>query len=99
MAASLDYASYNDEIYGHIASRGTTNTNAKSAKDEDDKEGRMVVIIQFWVCAMGHMEAVDKLIMERDIEFLEHLNDITCRDFEDSTGFELHFTFDIKTNE
>ena len=32
------------------------------AKDDDDEEGRMVGILQFWVCAMGHMEAVDELI-------------------------------------
>ena len=58
----------------------------------------MVGITQFWVCAMGHMEAVAELITERDIDCLEHLTDITCRDFEDGTGFELRFTFDIKTN-
>ena len=59
----------------------------------------MVGIIQFWVCAMGHMEAVAKLIIERYIYCLKHFTDITCRDFEDGTGLELRFTFDIKTNE
>ena len=48
---------------------------------------------------MGHMEAAAKLIMERDIDCLEHITDVTCREFEDGTGFELSFTFDIKTNE
>ena len=44
---------------GIIASRqGTSTTNAKYAKDDDDEEGRMVGIPQFWVRAMGHMEAV-----------------------------------------
>ena len=57
----------------------------------------MVGIPQFWVCAMGHMEAVAKLITERDIDCVEHLTDVTCQDFEDSTGFELRFTFDIST--
>ena len=47
---------------------------------------------------MGHMEDVSKSITERDIECLEHLTDVTCREFEDGTGFELRFTFDIKTN-
>ena len=58
----------------------------------------MVVILQFWVCVMGHMEAVAKIITERVIDFLEHLTGVTCPYFEDSTGFELRFTFDIKTN-
>ena len=46
-----------DEIYGTIASgQGTNNNNFKDdAKDNDDEEGRMVGIPQFWVCAMGHM--------------------------------------------
>ena len=59
----------------------------------------MVVILQFWVGALGHMEAVAELITERDIDCLEHLTNITCSDFEDGTGFKLRFTFDIKTNE
>ena len=58
----------------------------------------MVGIPQFWVCAMGHMEALVKLTTERDIDCLDHLMEVTCRDFEDGTGFELRFTFDIKTN-
>ena len=58
----------------------------------------MVRIPQFWVRAMGHMEAVDELITERYIDYLENLTDVTCRDFEDSNGFELCFSFDIKTN-
>ena len=59
----------------------------------------MVGITQFWVCAMGHMEAVAELITERDIDCLKHLTNVTFQDFEDGTGFELRFTFDIKTNE
>ena len=79
----------NDNIYGAIASgQGTNNTNFKyDAKDNDDEEGRMVGIPQFWVCAMGHMEAVAESITERDIDCLEHLTDLTSREFEDSTGF------------
>ena len=59
----------------------------------------MVGIPQLWVCTMGHMEAVSELITERYIYCLKHLTKVTCRDFEDDTGFELCFTFDIKTNE
>ena len=58
----------------------------------------MVGKLQFWLFAMGHMEAVAKLIIQKDIDCLKHLTDVTCRDFEDGTGFELRFTFDIKTN-
>ena len=98
-AESLEDASNDDEIYGAIASRVTNNTNTKSAKDNDDEEGRMVGILQFWVCAMGHMEAVAELITERDIDCIENLTNVTCRDFDNGTGFELHFNFDIKINE
>ena len=58
----------------------------------------MVGILQFWVCAMGHMEDVAEIITERDIDCLERLNDVTCRYFGDGTGFKLRFNFDIKTN-
>ena len=96
--ASLEDAFDDDEICSAITSRGTTTNNAKSAKDDDDKEGRMVGILHFWVCAMGHMEAVAELITERDIYCLEHLTDVTRQNFEDGNGFELRFTFDIKIN-
>ena len=55
--ASLEEASDDDKIYGAIASRGTTTTNSKATKapkDDNDKEGHMVGILQFWVCAIGH---------------------------------------------
>ena len=60
------------------ASRGTTTTNDKATKDDDNKEGRMVGIIQFWVCAMGHTEDVAELITKRDIDCLKHLTNVTC---------------------
>ena len=59
----------------------------------------MMGILQFWVCAMGHMEFVAKLKTERGIDCLDLFTDVTCRDFEDGTRFKLRFTFDIKTNE
>ena len=61
-ATFLEDASDDNKIYGTIDSRGTTNNNNKSAKDDDNGEGRMVGILQLWVCAMGHMEAVAELI-------------------------------------
>ena len=45
----------------------------------------MVRILQFWVCVMVHMEAVDKSITERDIDCLEHLTGVTCPYFEDGS--------------
>ena len=36
VAASLEDASNNNEIYGDIASRGTTTNNAKAPKDNND---------------------------------------------------------------
>ena len=65
--ASLGDSYNNDNIYDAIASRGTTSNNFKAAKYDDNEEGRMVRILQLWVCAMGHMEALAKLITERDI--------------------------------
>ena len=54
--ASLEDASNNKKIYGDIVSIGTNTTNAKDdSKDDEDEEGSMVGILQFWVCAMGHM--------------------------------------------
>ena len=99
--ASLEDTSNGDNIYDAIASgQGTTTTNSKDdAKKDDDKEGCMVVIPQFWVCTMVHMEAVEKLTTERDIDCLKNLKDVTCRDSEDGTRFELRLTFNIKTKE
>ena len=75
----LEDASDDDKIYGAIASRVITNDNTKAAKDEDDEEGRMVGILQFWVREMGHMDAVAKSITDRDIDCLENLTNVTCR--------------------
>ena len=47
-AECLEDASDVDKIYGAIASgQGNTITNTKADKDNDDEEGRMVVIPQF----------------------------------------------------
>ena len=87
-AAAVKEGGDDDEIYGAIdVGQGSTATNAKSAKDNDDEEGLMVGISQFWVCAMGHMEAVAELITERKIDCLENLTDVNFQEFEDGTGF------------
>ena len=95
----MENASDNNKIYGAIASgKDTTTTINKDAKDDNYDEELIVGIPQFWVCTMGHMEAVVKLITERYIYCVEHLTDVTCREFEDGTGFEFSFNFYINTN-
>ena len=63
--------------------------NHKNNTEESGEQG----IPQFWVCAMGHEEDVAELLTEEDVDCLEYLTDITCRDFEDGKGFELQFHF------
>ena len=67
----------------------------KAQTDEEDGEQyeEIVGIPQFWVCAMGHMEAVAELITERDVDCLEALTDVRCIDDEDGGGFSLEFHF------
>ncbi|KAL7454159.1 hypothetical protein ACHAWC_006749, partial [Mediolabrus comicus] len=68
--------------------------------DADDADDNVVVkgIPQFWACAMGHIDIIAELITEQDIDCLDHLIDITCSDFTNGTGFELHFHFNTETN-
>lgn len=63
--------------------------NAVADKSEQKSKG----IPQFWVCALGNMEVVAVLLTERDIDCLEHLEDIKCEDFENGEGFTLYFHF------
>jgi nucleosome assembly protein 1-like 1 len=60
---------------------------------EDEEEGEIVGVPQFWVCAMGHMQAVAELITEGDVDCLESLVNITCEDDEDGGGFTIKFVF------
>uniref|UniRef100_A0A6T8H1D7 Nucleosome assembly protein n=1 Tax=Proboscia inermis TaxID=420281 RepID=A0A6T8H1D7_9STRA len=69
-----------------------------SSSSTDDKASEEAVdnvtgIPQFWVCAMGHMEAVAELITEQDVDCLEYCTDIRCNDDEDGMGFTLCFHF------
>ena len=78
-SASMEASSDNEEIYCDIAYGQGNNNDAKEyANSNNDEEGRMVGIPQFWVCAMRHMEAVANLITERDIDCLKHLTSVTC---------------------
>jgi len=72
---------------GDIASNDTT--GASNGEDQQEVKG----IPQFWACAMGHIDLLAELITEEDVDCMEHLVDVTCDDFADGSGFELHFHF------
>mmetsp|Transcript_19036 Transcript_19036/g.32020 ORF Transcript_19036/g.32020 Transcript_19036/m.32020 type:complete len:422 (-) Transcript_19036:104-1369(-) len=72
---------------GDIASNDTT--GASDGEDQQEVKG----IPQFWACAMGHIDLLAELITEEDVDCMEHLVDVTCDDFADGSGFELHFHF------
>ena len=68
--------------------------NASELKNEaSNSEIKVVGIPQFWVCAMSHMEPLAELITEEDVDCLEALQNITCIDDPDGTGFTLKFHF------
>ena len=85
--SSMEDASNYGEMYSVITSGQGTTTKSKDNTNDDDKEGRMVGIHQFWVCTMGHMESVSELITDRNIYCVNNLTNVTCRYFEDGTGF------------
>eukprot|EP00985_Skeletonema_marinoi_P009832 scaffold4617_cov165-Skeletonema_marinoi.AAC.2 len=66
----------------------------KSLSEDRASNGQEVKgIPQFWACAMGHIDLLAELITEEDVDCMEHLVDVTCDDFADGSGFELHFHF------
>ena len=69
--------------------------DAGNVNEEEDAQETIDIngIPQFWVCAMGHMEAVAELITEADVDCLESLTDVKCIDDEDGMGFALEFHF------
>lgn len=71
------------------AAAATGSSDTDNNNEETVEQG----IPQFWVCAMGHEEDVAELLTEEDVDCLEYLTDITCRDFDDGKGFELQFHF------
>ena len=81
---SADSAKNVDSLDGNI-----TDTGRIDDKGLDDAVG----IPQFWVCAMGHMEAIAESIAEEDVDCLEYLTDIKCLDDVDGNGFTLEFHF------
>uniref|UniRef100_A0A7S4W3L7 Nucleosome assembly protein n=1 Tax=Ditylum brightwellii TaxID=49249 RepID=A0A7S4W3L7_9STRA len=68
-------------------------TDAEQEEEEEEDEDEVKGIPQFWVCAMGHMEAVAELITQSDVDCLEHLRNVTCDDDDDGCGFTISFHF------
>jgi len=79
---------YDREIDAKAKEGGNVNEE-EDAQETLDIKG----IPQFFVCAMGHMEAVAELITEADVDCLESLTDVKCIDDEDGMGFALEFHF------
>jgi nucleosome assembly protein 1-like 1 len=93
-----------DERKETIAGKYDREIDAKAKEDgneneEEDAQETLDIkgIPQFWVCAMGHMEAVAELITEADVDCLENLTDVQCIDDEDGMGFALEFHFKPNT--
>ena len=89
-----------DERKETIAGKFDREIDAKAKEDgneneEEDAQETLDIkgIPQFWVCAMGHMEAVAELITEADVDCLENLTDVKCIDNEDGKSFALEFHF------
>lgn len=75
-------------------------TSADATTNHDnDTNNNVKGIPQFWACAMGHIDLLAELITEQDVDCLDHLTDITCNDFADGSGFEIHFHFNTDTND
>ncbi|CAB9496209.1 Nucleosome assembly protein 1;3 [Seminavis robusta] len=56
-------------------------------------QGQESCIPHFWVSALSNMETVGSMIAEQDVDCLDCLLDITCKDDADGTGFTLQFFF------
>lgn len=95
-----------EEIGASADATNTTSAAVATSSSHDDNEddtnnnnNNVKGIPQFWACAMGHIDLLAELITEQDVDCLDHLTDITCDDFPDGSGFELHFHFNPNTNE
>ncbi|KAL7437160.1 hypothetical protein ACHAXM_005463 [Skeletonema potamos] len=78
-----------DEDIAKESAAVTANNGAADQQQQQEVKG----IPQFWACAMGHIDVIAELITDQDVDCLDHLMDITCDDFPDGSGFELHFHF------
>lgn len=83
---------HDDEIAKEDQVDGAEEDGAGEAPSEKFGE-KAVGVPQFWVCAMGHMEAVAESVTEEDVDCLEHLENVTCEDDLEGTGFTLRFYF------
>lgn len=67
--------------------------NSSSTLNEEDNQGVLVGVPEFWYCSMRNIETIAELITERDSECLLNLEDISSEDFLDGKGFTLKFKF------
>ena len=93
----LDEEIARDDTIGSIAANGADDDD--DAEEQQQQQQQVKGIPQFWACAMGHIDILAELITDQDIDCLEHLTDITCQDFSDGSGFELHFHFSSNDND
>jgi nucleosome assembly protein 1-like 1 len=86
------YEKRSEIISGRMDDNITKENEGEEQPEEDDGE-RVAGVPQFWLCAIGHMDAVAELITEQDVDCLEHLQDITCDDDENGEAFTIKFHF------
>lgn len=91
------YEKRRDVVMGALDEEIAANNNNDGDGNNND-DTVVKGIPQFWACAMGHIDIIAELITEQDIDCLDHLIDITCTDFTNGSGFELHFHFNTETN-
>ena len=58
-----------------------------------DDEQNLQGVPGFWLEGMHNIETISELITERDSEVMLHIENITCDEFPDRTGFILKFHF------
>jgi nucleosome assembly protein 1-like 1 len=78
------------EMDDAIAAENSTTVDAAAA---DAQAPRVKGIPQFWLCAISQDETIGEMLTERDIDCLDHLENVTCVDDEDGKGFVLSFYF------
>ena len=88
-----------EQISATSADATTAAASSSSNNHDNDTNNNVKGIPQFWACAMGHIDLLAELITEQDVDCLDHLTDITCNDFADGSGFEIHFHFNTDTND
>ena len=84
-------------IIGKLDDEIKEEAGSKDKSDEQNEdnaqETNLVGVPEFWVCAIGNLEGVSELVTERDNECILFLDNITCDENGEGTGFTLKFHF------